>query len=40
MQAFAGEDDEVAVVPSAARAVLKRFDDRSKHYEERETRTP
>jgi heme-degrading monooxygenase HmoA len=31
--AFAGEDYEVAVVPPKARAVLKRFDPRSQHYE-------
>jgi len=30
---FAGEDYEKAVVPSAARAILSRFDDRSQHYE-------
>jgi antibiotic biosynthesis monooxygenase (ABM) superfamily enzyme len=30
---FAGEDYEVAVVPPKARALLKRFDDRSQHYE-------
>lgn len=33
--AFAGEDYEVAVVPPKARAVLKRFDARSQHYEVR-----
>ncbi len=33
---FAGEDYESAVVPSEARAVLSRFDDRSQHYEIRE----
>jgi len=32
---FAGEDYEVAVVPEKARAVLKRFDARSQHYEVR-----
>ena len=31
---FAGEDHEVAVVPEKARAVLKRFDERSQHYHE------
>jgi antibiotic biosynthesis monooxygenase (ABM) superfamily enzyme len=31
---FAGEDHEVAVVPEKARAVLKRFDERSQHYRE------
>lgn len=30
---FAGEDYEAAVVPPKARAVLKRFDERSQHYE-------
>lgn len=30
---FVGEDYEVAYVPAAARAVLKRFDARSQHYE-------
>lgn len=38
VQAFAGEQWEVAVVPPAARAVLKRFDAASKHYEVRATR--
>ena len=33
---FAGEDYEQAVVPTKARAVLKRFDARSQHYEIRE----
>lgn len=32
---FAGEDYEKAVVPDKARAVLKRFDARSQHYEVR-----
>jgi len=36
VRAFAGEEWEEAVVPSAARALLKRFDDRSRHYEVRE----
>jgi len=30
---FAGEDYEACVVPDMARAVLKRFDQRSQHYE-------
>lgn len=30
---FIGEDYEVAHVPAPARAVLKRFDERSQHYE-------
>lgn len=38
VRAFAGEDYERAVVPPAARAILARFDDRSQHYEVRETR--
>ena len=33
IKAFTGEDYEVAHVPPAARAVLKRFDERSQHYE-------
>jgi hypothetical protein len=33
--AFAGEDYETAVVPPKARTVLKRFDERSQHYEVR-----
>lgn len=33
VRAFAGEDYELAVVPPKARAVLKRFDERSQHYE-------
>ena len=33
---FAGEDYEHAYVPPKAREVLKRFDDRSQHYEIRE----
>jgi len=35
VRAFAGEDYEVAVVPSKARALLLRFDARSQHYEVR-----
>ncbi len=38
VRAFAGSDYEVAVVPAAARAVLRRFDERSAHYEVRERR--
>jgi hypothetical protein len=38
VKAFAGAQFEVAVVPPAARAVLKRFDATSAHYEVRETR--
>lgn len=33
IKAFAGEDFETAYVPPKARAVLKRFDARSQHYE-------
>ena len=36
---FAGEDYEVAVVPKKARAVLSRFDERSRHYEIRVERS-
>jgi hypothetical protein len=35
---FAGEDYEACVVPPSARAILKRFDDRSQHYEVRASR--
>jgi heme-degrading monooxygenase HmoA len=38
VQAFAGADYEVAVVPPAARALLERFDARSAHYEVRQPR--
>ena len=33
---FAGEDYEKVYVPSKAREVLSRFDERSQHYEIRE----
>jgi heme-degrading monooxygenase HmoA len=33
VRAFAGEDYEQAVVPPEARALLTRFDERSRHYE-------
>ena len=33
VRSFMGEDYEVAYVPDAARAVLSRFDDRSRHYD-------
>jgi len=36
---FVGEDYEQCYVPPAARAVLKRFDQRSAHYELLEART-
>jgi hypothetical protein len=39
VQAFAGVDYEVAVVPPAARALLRRFDERSAHYEVRMPRS-
>ncbi|MBM3566266.1 MAG: antibiotic biosynthesis monooxygenase [Alphaproteobacteria bacterium] len=35
---FAGEDYERAYVPDKARAVLARFDERSRHYEVRDQR--
>jgi len=38
IKAFAGANYETAVVPPKARAVLKRFGARSKHYEVREGR--
>jgi hypothetical protein len=38
VRTFAGAQYDVAVVPPAARAVLKRFDDRSLHYEVRDER--
>ncbi len=33
---FAGEDYSLAVVPPKARMILKRFDERSQHYEVKE----
>jgi antibiotic biosynthesis monooxygenase (ABM) superfamily enzyme len=36
VRVFAGQDYEAAVVPPAARSVLKRFDECSQHYEVRE----
>ena len=36
VRVFAGQDHEAAVVPPKARAVLKRFDECSQHYEVRE----
>jgi len=33
LRVFAGEDYEVAVVPTKARALLSRFDERSQNYE-------
>lgn len=38
VRTFAGTDYEAAVVPPTARALLKRFDARSAHYEVRERR--
>jgi heme-degrading monooxygenase HmoA len=40
VRTFAGEDYERAVVPSTARQLLLRFDERSAHYEVRERRGP
>jgi antibiotic biosynthesis monooxygenase (ABM) superfamily enzyme len=40
VKSFAGEDHETAYVPDKARAILKRFDPRSQHYEIREQREP
>ncbi|MDH3195767.1 MAG: antibiotic biosynthesis monooxygenase [Hyphomicrobiales bacterium] len=39
VKAFVGEDYEKSYVPDAARQVLKRFDERSQHYELRESRS-
>jgi antibiotic biosynthesis monooxygenase (ABM) superfamily enzyme len=39
IEAFVGEDAEVAHVPASARAVLARFDDRAVHYEVFDRRT-
>ena len=36
VRTFAGDDYEACVVPPKARAVLRRFDQRSQHYELRE----
>lgn len=33
LKRFAGEDYAIAVVPPKARALLKRFDERSRHYD-------
>jgi len=38
VKVFAGADYETAYVPSAARAVLNRFEPRSRHFEVREQR--
>jgi heme-degrading monooxygenase HmoA len=40
VRTFAGEDYERAVVPTKARQLLLRFDERSAHYEVRERRGP
>ena len=37
VRVFAGPDYEIAVVPDAARKLLKRFDERSAHYDVRES---
>jgi heme-degrading monooxygenase HmoA len=37
VKAFAGEDHETAYVPAKARQVLARFDERSRHYDLRES---
>jgi antibiotic biosynthesis monooxygenase (ABM) superfamily enzyme len=39
VKSFVGEDYETVYVPERARAVLKRFDQRSMHYDLVETRT-
>ncbi len=39
VKSFVGEDYEQCYVPAAARAVLKRFDQRSAHYDLLEART-
>lgn len=39
VKAFVGEDYEASYVPDAARKVLKRFDQRSQHYELLEARS-
>jgi heme-degrading monooxygenase HmoA len=36
VKSFAGDDYEAAYVPAAARALLTRYDHRSRHYEVRE----
>jgi hypothetical protein len=38
VRVFAGDDYEACVVPPKARAILKRFDERSQHYEVRGSR--
>ncbi|SLN30543.1 antibiotic biosynthesis monooxygenase family protein [Oceanibacterium hippocampi] len=40
VKAFAGHDYEAAYVPVAARRILKRFDDRSRHHERRAREVP
>lgn len=40
VRTFAGEDYERAVIPVKARQLLKRFDERSAHYEVRDRRGP
>lgn len=38
VKSFAGDDWQIAVVPAPARALLKRFDQTSHHYEVRDAR--
>lgn len=40
VRAFAGEAFESAVVPPEARAVLERYDTRSRHYDVRDAQSP
>jgi len=35
VRTFAGDDHELAIVPEAAQRLLRRFDERSRHYEMR-----
>ncbi len=39
IKGFVGEDYEKSYVPDAARKILKRFDQRSQHYDLRESRS-
>lgn len=39
VRAFVGDDYEACYVPAEARKILKRFDQRSQHYELRDTRS-
>ena len=40
VKAMAGEDYEVAFIPDAARQLLKRFDERARHFELRYSSVP